>query len=1130
MKFNFHDKIPCAYRYPLYQIFLIMKITVLLLIITALQVNAAVYAQRITLSEKDVPLEKVFKEIKKQSGYLFFYENKLLKQTHRVDINVQNATVEDVLNHCLKDQMLTYGVAGNTIVIKKKNNENGKTDNAAVYQNIDVKGRVTDEKGIPLPGATIKVKGSNIQGSTTDTNGEFLIKNVREDAIIVISFVGFTSKEVSVKSDLGTISLAGLPAKLNEIVVVGYGTQKKVNLTGSVATISAKEIQDLPVANLTNALVGRLPGLVATNPNGRPGSGSDLQIRGTSTLNDNSTLVVVDGIVRTDGFQSINPEDVANITILKDASSTAVYGARAANGVILVTTKRGTVGKPVITYTGIYGLQNPVNYPKLLSAFDYATLRNQALVNQGYSRDNPTQASFFSTQDQLNKYEANIGTTDWYDASFRKNSPQNQHVLTVSGGNDALKYFTSLGYLSQGGMYENINYKRYNFRSNVDAKINSNLSLSFNVEGRQEDNRTTGTDANSIFYDVIRQRPTQIAYYPDGLPANTSGEHPVEEIRSSGYGKQRVNAYVGTVSVEQKLPFITPGLAIKGLASVFTSDTTTKNFNMPYKMYDEDASGKITNIKSVGGVTSLQQQEIHTNNYTLNLSLNYARTFAKHEISAILLGEQFQSTGSLLDATKKDFISNIKDELFASGPTNQQVTGNSFVNDIRRSLVGRINYAFDSKYLVEGSFRYDGSFRFAQGKQWGFFPAVSVGWRLSEESFFKEASGLSFINNLKIRASKGLVGNDRIGAFQYTESYVINTQSGPAFNNTATSLINYGVYPNPNITWEKQNSNNLGLDADLFNSKLNLSFDYFKRTTSDILYQRERSIPATFGRTLPAENYAQVKSNGIEISVGHANTIGSVSYNVRLNGSYSTNKVTKIDDPANALDFQRQLGRISGFRAGYDAIGIFQSDAEAKSWFGGKEFGQDAKAGDIKYADLNGDGIISQADQKVISNNNYTPRVIYGFSGGVSWKGFDFNFLIQGAAKRNILLAGTGRNLFLGGGSSNSFDYLKDSWSPANTNAQFPLAWVDSRSINNRDSQIWLKDASYARLKSADLGYTFNSKKLKSLGVQRLKIYVSGTNLLTVSKFKEFDPEAETGTGDYYPQQRVFALGVNLGL
>ncbi|WP_316836036.1 TonB-dependent receptor [Pedobacter nutrimenti] len=1110
------------------KIMFVMRITTFLLFAALMQVSAAGRAQKITLSEKNASLKKVIEKIRERSGYDFFYVKDNLKGAKPVNVELKNASMQETLDALFAEQPLSYELKDRVVVIKLK--EKSFLDRiVAVFTTKDVVGRIVDENGIPVPGASVKVKNSS-KGTVTDIDGKFQLTLVKGD-VLLISYVGFETKEITYTEESSlNITLKQVNNALGEVVVIGYGTQKKVNLTGSVASISAKEIEDLPATNITNSLAGRLPGLVATNSSGRPGSGSNLQIRGISTLNNNSTLIVVDGIVRTDGFDAINATDVASITILKDAASTAVYGARAANGVILITTKRGVAGKPEISYTGVYGLQNPTYYPQLLSAFDYGTLRNQGLLNAGYDPKNPTQASNFFTQDQLDKFKANTGTTNWYDATFKKNSPQNQHTLTVSGGNDAIKYFSSLGYLSQNGMYENINYKRYNFRSNVDARINSNLSLSFNLEGRQEDSKTPGADANKIFYDVIRQKPTIIAYWPNGLPVNTNGEHPVEEIRSSGYGKQRTNAYVGTVSAEQKLPFITPGLSVKGLASIFTSNVTSKNFILPYSMYDEDAKGNVINTKKVGGVTSLDQQVTQTNNYTLNLSVNYARTFKKHEVSAMLLGEQFQSTGNFQDAYKADFISNIKDEFFASGPVNQQINGYSFVNDTRRSLVGRVNYAFDHKYLLEGSFRDDGSFLFAPGKQWGFFPAVSVGWRISEEGFFKAASGLNFINNLKIRASKGLVGNDRVNPYQYSESYVINTQGGPSFNNTAASLINYGVYANPNITWEKQNSNNLGFDADLFNSKLNVSFDYFNRTTSNILQPQTLSIPATFGRTLPAVNYAQVKSNGGELSIGYANTAGRVSYNMRLTGSYSTNKVTKIDDPANALDFQKQLGRPVGFVAGYDAIGIFKTDAEAKSWYGGKEFGYTTQAGDVKYADVNGDGSISTADQKVLASDGNTPRIIYGLSGGVSWKGFAFNFLIQGAANRNVLLTGTGRTLFTGGGSSNGFNYLKDSWSPSNPDAQYPLAWVDANPVNNRDSRIWLKSGSYARLKSADFGYTFNSDKLKSFGIKGLRVFVSGTNLLTVAPFKEFDPEAGVGTGAYYPQQRVFALGVNLGL
>lgn len=988
-------------------------------------------------------------------------------------------------------------------------------------------GKVLDPKQNPLQGISIKSQRLGIS-TQSSSSGYFEINSEVNDSL-TFSGIGFKTESIIVTKFQNFIKiLEPQDNDLEEVIVVGYGTQKRVHLTGSVSTISSKEIQNQPVSNLTNVVGGRLPGVISTNPNGRPGSGSNLSIRGLSTLNDNSPLIVVDGIVRSDGFSRVDPNDVESITILKDASASAVYGARAANGVFLITTKRGKSGKPLIQFTGWVGYQNPTNYPKLMGPVDYATIRNQALLNQGYDPKNPSQSGLFYSEEQIARFSQNIGTVNWYEESFKTNSPQTQQNITVNGGSDHVKYFSSIGYFNQNGMYDNLNYRRYNFRSNVDARINKNFDIGLNIEGRQENEKSPGYDANTIFSHIIRVRPVVPSYYPSGRPFNNAGEHPVEEIYSSGYYKTQYDIFVGTLSFEHKLPFITEGLSLKGLASAYRQNQSGKNFLTPYSMYTENEEGEVTGVKKVGGETSLSQTVQKISNYTTNLSLNYQRAFENHDVSGLLLFEQYSSQGDLFSAGRRDFISNIKDELFASGPENQTINGYGLINDRRRSLVGRITYAYDSRYLFESSFRYDGSYRFAPGKQYGVFPAFSAGWRVSEESFFKSSNIKNSINNLKLRFSYGVIGNDRVGAFQFSDNYSIVTNQGPIIDGVAEPFIQYGVFPNQNITWEKQYNTNFGIETGLFNNLISFEVDYFLRTTKDILWSRVRSIPETFGRSLSNENYAEMKSSGIDFSISHGKKLGDFRYDVRIIGSYAKNKVVKIDDPLNALDYQKQLNRTYGFRVGYDALGIFQSQEEAEKWFNGTQFGQRSLAGDIKYADVNGDGVISNQDQKILSNFNFTPRVMLGTNISLTYQNLDLNLLIQGAAQRNVLINGTGRVMFQGGGSSNTFSYLTDSWSEENKDAKYPLAWIDSRSINNRDSDVWLKKASYARLKSIDLGYSFNQEFIKRLSLSNAKIFISGYNLFTISQIKEFDPEVESATGSYYPQQRTVNFGVNL--
>ncbi|GAA4800635.1 TonB-dependent receptor [Olivibacter ginsenosidimutans] len=994
----------------------------------------------------------------------------------------------------------------------------------AFSQNGLISGRVVDKNGRPVVGATVLLKQQSTRG-ISDSLGKFQIHTTTTKGTLVVSNVGFISKEVSFSTlEPLQIVLQEDQTQLDEIVVVGYGKQKKVNLTGSVATISGDEIRETPTTNLMNAIGGRLPGAVTVNGNGRPGSGSSLQIRGFSTLNNNDPLYVVDGVVRTDGIGNLDAAEIESMSILKDASAAAVYGARAANGVVLVTTKRGALGKPVFSYSGLFGIQTPTQYPRMMNALEYATFRNAGLRNMGYDITNPAHTGMFYTDEEIDGFRN--GGTDWYDLTFKKNSVQTQHSLTINGGSEAIRYFSALGYTDQDGMYDNINFKRYNLRTNVDTRINKRFQIGLNLEGRQEVSKTPGWDANQLFQYIQLSNPTLPAYTKSGRPFNTNGAHPVEMIYNSGYGNNQYSVFQGTLQLDHQLDFITEGLSIQGVSSYYKQHLFNKSFVMPHTMYEEDENGNITNTKVTGDPTFLTETFQEINNVTLNASLRYARTFGDHDLSGLMLFEQFKSSGNGFDAARRDFHTNIKDEFFASGPNNQTIGGSGIVNDARRSLVGRANYAFRGRYLFEGTFRYDGSYRFPEGRRFGFFPAFSAGWRLSEEGFFKNSAALGFVNDLKLRISKGVIGNDRVSAFQFMDAYTIVTGSGPIFDGQPQPLINYGVYPNPNITWEKQDNTNFGLDASLFNSVLGVEFDYYFRNTKDILWSRDRSVPATFGRGLPNENYAVVKSKGLEFTINHQYHIGQVNYHLRLTGSYASSKVTQIDDPANALDFQKQLGRPVGFLAGYQAEGIFQNQEEIDNWYGGTQFGYKPQPGDIRYADLDGDNRITISDQQVLSDYGATPRIMYGIAGGFSWRNIDLDFLFQGATQRAMFLSGTARVMY-NNGSYNNFAYLDDAWSAENREGKYPEAWVGSNTINDRNSSLWLRNTGYIRLKTLNLGYTFRSEWLASRHIQRLKVFVSGYNLFTWSGFKEFDPEAETGGGWYYPQQRNINIGIN---
>lgn len=990
-----------------------------------------------------------------------------------------------------------------------------------------ITGTITDINGESVIGASIIVKGT-ATGTVTNLEGKFSL-SIPENSTIEISYIGYKTKTIKTdKRNEYFIKLAEDTETLDEVVVVGYGTKKKIHLTGAVAAVEGKELIQTPVANLSNSVAGRMPGVIAVNSSGAPGSGSSLSIRGASTLNNNSPLIVVDGVPR-DSFDAFDPNEIESITVLKDGAAAAIYGARANNGVFLVTTKRGKQEKMSINYSGTISLQEPTMYPKPMNPYQYALATNQALDNAGYDRNNPSHTSRYFSNEAIEKYRTGEDGADWYDEAFKKTSLMQNHNITVNGGTEVIKYFLSLGILNQDGMYDNINYQAYKFRSNIDVKLAKTLILGVNLEGRQENSKTPTYGAGSIFQHVADQNPTFKTYYPSGRPVNNAGEHPIEEIRNSGYNKQLYNTFQGTLSLNWKLDGITKGLSANANVSFGKYYNFGKAFNTPYTTYTEDEKGNITGSKvngGNGGKAVLTESFNHYYSTFLNVGLNYQRTFGKHDISGLLVYEQNASKGDKFDGSKQDFAIISKDELFASGPENQTLSGSGYINDARRAFVGRVGYVFDNKYLIEGSFRVDGSYKFPKDKRYGFFPSVSLGWRLSEESFIHDNESLSFISNLKLRGSFAQVGNDKVNAFQYEDSYNISANDGPFFNNIAQTLIYYGVYPNTNITWETADNINVGLDIDLWNGLFGAELDYFIKNTRDILWSRVRSVPGTFGRSLPNENYAKMHNKGFEVVFTHRNQINKLSYNLRLTGSYAKNKVTQIDDPTNALDFEKQINRTLGFRAGYKTLGIFQSDEEAQNWMGGKQFGATSKAGDLKYEDIDKNGVIDSKDQTILSDNNNTPKLMFGLAGDLKWKGFDFSFLLQGAAMRNIMLSESGRVTLPSGG--NSYAYLMDAWSPENKDAKYPQLWTGSRTINDRNSDFWLRDASYLRLKTITIGYTVPAFSLKGWDINSLRFYFSGQNLLTWSPLEGFDPEAGAGNGAYYPQQKLFSFGVNL--
>lgn len=1095
---------------------------------------------KVTIGLRNQPLVAAFQEIEKQSDFRFAYMETLLAPYQHWNLPAGTRSVEETLLLLLNNTKLTYKANRYSIGILEKKWPFLPENTLAAPQDslLTIHGRVVNEKGEPLPGATVVVKGSS-KGTATDDAGNFVLHGAGKNTDLLVTVMGYNPQEVNSggKEGVLNITLSVDARSLNQVVVVGYNSQKKGSIISSIATLPGAELQKTPAVNLSNTLAGRIPGVLATTLNGRPGSGAYLRIRGKVSLNEPGPLTVIDGVVRNDDFGNINADEIETISVLKDAAATAAYGARAAGGVILITTKRGKAGKPVIGYNGFIGTESPTRYPRLMSAYEYASTRNQASLNAGYDPANPAHASRFYTPAQLDDFKTGKTGTDWWKENFSGKGKITQHNLSVRGGSEQIRYFAALGYANQQGLWDAYNYNRFNIRSNVDARINKTLNIGLNLEARRAITNAAGFDAYSIFEHTVQAQPVLEAYTPRGRYNDLSGPHPVADINESGDEQKKDEVFQGTLFFEQQLPFITKGLSLKGTAAVVRRQYFQKWWRTPYLLYSEDANGNILGTRSVPigdqNSSSLFQESRQFTNNTYNISLNYARSFGKHEVSGLALYEQIEQNSDYFNASRRQFPTDLKEDFYASGQNGQTIDGRTAIDDARQSFVGIVNYGYANKYLLNATVRYDGSYKFPPHRRWGLFPSVSAGWRISEENFMKR--NLPFINDLKLRVSTGLTGNDNVGAFQYLDEYSFSQGEipgiwppfyAPVIDNQPTVMINYGVYANPNITWEKLQTTNFGIDLSILNGKVDVTVDYFLRKTKDMLWDRSRSVPGTFGRTLPKENYAEMESKGLEWMARYEDRSGDFRYNVSVQGSVSSNRITRIDDPANGSPWEMKQHRPLGFMTGYRAEGLFQSQDEADKWHGGKQFDQQPKAGDIKYADVNGDGKITEQDQDVISPYDVLPQVTYGISGGVKWKNFDLDVLFQGAARRSLMLSMEAITLFRGE-KYNSFAYLADAWSAGNTGAKYPRATIDANFNNNRASTFWMRNASYLRLKAVNLGYTFTQAWFRERG-SNLRLYVSGANLLTWSPFKEFDPEAESGVGYYYPQMRNFNVGVNL--
>ncbi len=1040
---------------------------------------------------------------------------------------------------------------------------------------IPVSGRVTDENGGGLPGVSVLVKGTT-NGTATDADGRFKL-TAPDNGTLVISFIGYTTQEIPIagKSNFDVKMVADVES-LSEVVVVGYGEQKKVTVTGAVAQVKGTELQKSPAVNLSNSIAGRMPGVIATNRSGEPGAdGSTIRIRGSNTLGNNDALIVIDGVpARAGGFERLNPADIESISVLKDASA-AIYGSRAANGVILITTKRGKTGKPSLSYTYNQGWAQPTIVPKMASALQYAemvneidlynlpaeywTVASQAFRETGsFTRpDNGAVTNATFKPDDMQKFRDGSDpwghpNTDWFKSTLKPWSPQSRHNLQLSGGSDNVKYLASLGYQNQDAFYRNAatGYKQYDLRLNLDANVNKYIATSLGIVGRQENRFYPTRSAGSIFRMLMRGYPYRPAYWPNGLPGPDieNGEQPVViSTNDTGYDRDTRYYLQSNGRIDITIPWVT-GLKFSGSAAVDKYLKQTKFFATPWYVYSWDnttyeADGvtpKLQKVKRGPDQAQMNQGSEDQLNILLSGILTYERSIGDHALTLLAGVTKETSNNSSFGASRRYFASTAIDQLFAGGNREQLAVGSAWER-ARLSYFGRVGYNFREKYLAEFLWRNDASYMFPKASRWGFFPGITAGWRISEEGFFKD--NIKFISSLKLRGAWGQLGNDQVfydvnnngimdaeelQEYKYLATYVYG--SYPIDGQLAQTLSENGV-PNTNMTWEVANNAGLGLDGQLFNGKVFFELDVFRNMRSNILWRRSASIPQTTGMVLPPENFGKVRNQGWEFNVGYNGQAGDLTYNVSVNGGYAKNKIVFWDETPGAPEWQRTTGRPMNTGTFYIYDGIFatQADIDANiSPVTGKPVDYSGvgastlRPGDMRFKDYNNDGKLD-GDDRVGRDKNSQPTFQGGLNLGAQYKGFDLAILFQAAAGGEIFLQTESGTI----GNFLEYSY-RNRWTVDNPSTEHPRTVDRSNQYFSNANTYWLRNTDYVRLKNVEIGYTIPASIGSRIGINNLRVYVNGLNLLTWDKTDVFDPESLNGNAQYYPQSRILNTGVSV--
>lgn len=1103
-----------------------------------------IHAQ-ITIQMKNKPASEVVKQIEKVSKYRFFYKKGLPGMATPITVEANDKSIEIVMGQIVKQISVSYAIKGETQVVLTEPTLQNTTNG----QKKSVKGTVTDTRGESVIGANIVQKGTT-NGVISDVNGDFDI-NVPEGSTLVISYIGYNSKEMNVgtKTTLAVI-LEEDNQTLDEVVVIGYTTQKKGLLTGAVSTMTVTDdLKTLPTTSAGNMLVGKLAGVNIGTPNSVPGSNPSISIRTESSwrrsqdeknkgYGDVQVLFVIDGVISSEGdFNNLSVNEIQDVTVLKDAASAAIYGSRSTGGVVVVTTKKGRTGKPVFNYSYGYSMDSRTANQEFTSAYETYDLYNRINGNSG--------TADFWGQDEL-EYLKTVNGGYGFDhlAEVYKNPTTQSHNLSVDGGTDRIHYFAAGSYIQQTGIFDNLSYDKYNIRMNVTANITDNLEafVGFSLVDTKRQSIDSEFDVAGTYQSLVSDNPGFPYYTEKGQLIGRGGSwNLMSRIDgSTGYYKEDYLKPQLTASLTYKIPYV-KGLSAKVLYGQTWSNQFNKRFFKQYDMVNTKLSGTNGHIVSMKDEdvtevykatwpdrSSLKRESKKGGSQQLNFQLTYDKAFGLHHVNAALVSEWSESTSVGVYGVRENFPLYMTDQFWASSSsrTDSYVDGDADKREGRMSYIGQFSYSYANKYLASFSFREDGSMKFAPDQRWGFFPAGSLGWVLSEENFFKK----SFVDYLKLRASVGLTGNDAVGGWQW--QYYYKEGKSAYYGKTPSKLygLKYGDVVNEDLTWEKSLSWNVGVDMNLA-TNWNVSADYWYRNTYDILGNRQATLPTTFSMGMPAENYGQVHAQGFDLSLGYRGATKDFSYFANLNMSYGWNEVIKKDYPENAKYADVPVGKSTNYITGWEYDGIIRTQEQLDEFKAAhpdyRIDGTLPALGQMIYKDVAGpngtpDGIIDAWDKVVLHDNNFP--VVYGLNMGGSWKGLSLDMMFSGKLGEYKSF----RDLAEGAEQHRMWkEWYGNSWSEENPDAMLPkrLPYSDGGKTYDRDSEFWFQKTNFMRLKYLTVSYTLPKTFLGNV-FENLRFYCTGTNLFVWSNFKYYDPEI--GKGKVFPVSRSVSFGVDV--